>query len=86
VTEIVFPAVGEKSKETRAKMMKWFHATVPHIMFPEGVRVMTLDPIKGNKLTPHSGGPYTVIRQTSNGAYELRDGTGELLDRKYAPS
>ncbi|KAF8968412.1 hypothetical protein BGZ46_010893, partial [Entomortierella lignicola] len=30
--------------------------------------------------------PYTVYRRNTGGAYELRDGTGELLGRNYAPS
>jgi hypothetical protein len=86
MSEVVSPAVEEKSKETQAKMIKRFNATVLHNEFPDGARVMTLDPIKGNKLTPRYERPYTVVRGTTNGAYGLRDGTGELLGRHYAPS
>ena len=32
---------------------------------------MTLDPIKGSKLTPRYEGPYTVAQRTTHGAYEL---------------
>jgi hypothetical protein len=86
MTEVVFPVVEEKSKETQQKMIKRFNATIFHNEFPEGARVMTLDPIKGSKLTPRYEGPYTVARRTTHGAYELRDSTGELLGRHYAPS
>ncbi|KAF9148477.1 hypothetical protein DFQ26_002334, partial [Actinomortierella ambigua] len=30
--------------------------------------------------------PYTVIRRTTDGAYILKDGTGQELHRQYAPS
>ncbi|GJJ67916.1 hypothetical protein EMPS_00262 [Entomortierella parvispora] len=86
MTEIVFPAIDKKSEETQKKMIARFNATVLHNEFPDGAKVMTLDPIRGNKLTPRYEGPYTVVRRTTGGSYELRDGTGESLSRNYAPS
>jgi IS30 family transposase len=86
MTEIVFPAIEEKAKATQAKMIERFNATVLHNEFPDGAKVMTLDPIRGDKLTARYEGPYTVVEKTPHGAYVLRDGTGELLHRNYAPS
>lgn len=86
MTEVVFPAVEEKSKATQKRMIERFNATILHNEFPDGAKVMTLDPIKGDKLLPRYEGPYTVVRRTAGGSYELRDGTGDLLERHYAPS
>jgi hypothetical protein len=86
MTETVFPAVAEKAKATQAKMIARFNATVLHNEYPDGAKVMTLDPLKGDKLTPRYEGPYTVVQRTSTGAYTLKDGTGEILGRNYAPS
>ena len=86
MTEIIFPAIDKKSKETQAKMVERFNATILHNEFPEGSKVMTLDPIRAGKLNPRYEGPYTVVRRTAGGTYELKDGTGTLLGRNYAPS
>jgi len=86
MTEIVFPEVDKKSRETQAKMIARFNATILQNDFPEGAKVMTLDPIHSGKLNPRYEGPYTVIRRTTGGTYELKDGTGALLGRRYAPS
>jgi hypothetical protein len=86
MTKVVFPAIDIKSKETQRKMVERFNATILHNDFPDGAKVMTLDPIKGDKLTPAYEGPYTVVRRTVGGTYELRDGTGAFLNRNYAPS
>ncbi|KAF9995639.1 hypothetical protein BGZ80_007460, partial [Entomortierella chlamydospora] len=86
MTTVVFPTVRERSKITQARMIKRFNATVLHNEFPDGTMVMTLDPIKGNKLSPRYEGPYMVIKRTSHGSYILKDGTGEVLKRHYAPS
>ena len=86
MTEIVFPAVRAKSKARQQKMIERFNATVLHNDFPDGAKVMSLDPIKGDKLTPRYEGPFTVVKRTSHGSYILKDGTGKTLNRHYAPS
>jgi len=86
MTEVVFPAIDAKSRSTQQKMIERFNRTILHNEFPDGVKVMALDPIQGEKLTPRYEGPYTVVRRSTGGAYVLKDGTGELLGRKYAPS
>jgi len=61
MTKIVFPAIDKKSKETQAKMVERFNTTVLQNEFPEGAKVMTLDPIHAGKLNPRYEGPYTVV-------------------------
>ncbi|KAG0249254.1 hypothetical protein BGZ95_007612, partial [Linnemannia exigua] len=86
MTKIVFPAIQTKTRATQKRMIERFNKTVLHNEFPDGAKVMSLDPIKGDKLAPRYEGPFTVVRRTTGGSYELRDGTGALLGRKFAPS
>jgi hypothetical protein len=86
MTKIVFPAIDQKSKEIQRQMVDRFNATVLNNEFPDGAKVMTLDPITNNKLTPKYEGPYIVVRRTAGGSYELKDGTGATLSRNYTPS
>jgi hypothetical protein len=86
MTEVVFPAIDAKARSTQQKMIERFNRTILHNEFPDGAKVMALDPIGGDKLTPRYEGPYTVVRRNTGGAYVLKDGTGELLKRNYAPS
>ncbi|KAG0250769.1 hypothetical protein DFQ27_009215 [Actinomortierella ambigua] len=86
MTETVFPAIAAKSRSTQLKMIERFNRTILHNEFPDGSKVMALDPIHGDKLSPTYEGPYTIVRRSTGGAYELKDGTGVLLNRKYAPS
>jgi transposase InsO family protein len=86
MTEIVFPAIEEKTKRVQSKMIERFNASVLLNDFPEGAKVMTIDPLKGNKLSPRYEGPYAVEKRTSHGSYILRDGTGAQLNRHFAPS
>ena len=86
MTKIVFPAIAAKTKETQRRMIERFNKSVLHNEFPDGARVMSVDPIKGDKLAPRYEGPYTVVRRTAGGSYVLKDGTGAHLDRKFAPS
>lgn len=86
MTEIVFPAVRLRSQAQQKKMIDRFNASVLHNDFPDGAKVMSLDPIKGNKLTPRYEGPFTVVQRSSHGSYILKDGTGAVLTRHFAPS
>ncbi len=86
MSTVVFPAIDAKALSTQKKMIERFNKTILNNEFPDGAKVMALDPIQGDKLTPRYEGPFTVVRRNTGGAYELRDGTGELLGRRYAPS
>lgn len=71
MTEVIFPAVEKKSRATQVCMIERFNATVLHNDFPDGAMVMTLDPIRGDKLTPWYEGPYSVVKCTAHGTYVL---------------
>ena len=86
MTKVVFPAIKLKSKAMQEKMIERFNATVLHNEFPDGAKVMSLDPIRGGKLTPRYEGPFQVVTRTSHGSYVLKDGTGKVLTRHFAPS
>jgi transposase InsO family protein len=86
MTEVVFPGASEKARETQQKMIERFNKSAKQNQFPDGSVVMALDPIKSDKLSPKYDGPFTIVRKDRNGAYVLKDSTGEELHRKYAPS
>jgi len=86
MTETVFPAIDAKSSETQRKMIERFNRTILHNEFPDGSKVMTLDPVLSDALSPRYEGPFVVVRKNTGGAYVLKDGTGKTLGRNYAPS
>ena len=69
MTTIVFPAIEAKTKSTQQKMIERFNRTILHCEFPDGSKVMAVDPIKGDSLSPRYEGPYTVVRKNRGGAY-----------------
>ncbi|KAG0307459.1 hypothetical protein BGZ99_001437, partial [Dissophora globulifera] len=84
--ETVFVAIDERARTTQERTIQRFNASVLNNDFPDGAKVMTLDPILGDKFRPRYKGPYTVVRRNQGGTYELKDGTRKLLPRHYAPS
>ena len=86
MTEVVFPGIAVKTKDTQRRMIERFNQSILLNEFADGARVMSIDPILGDKLTPRYEGPFTVVRKTTGGSYVLRDGTGKELGRKFAPS
>ena len=86
MAEIVFPAVEIRVKEYQRRKAAEFNRSVLLNEFADGARVMAVDPIRGDKLAAQYEGPYTVVRRTTGGSYVLKDGTGEELGRKFAPS
>ena len=86
MAEIVFPAVEIRVKEYQRRKAAEFNRSVLLNEFADGARVMAVDPIRGDKLSARYEGPYTVVRRTTGGSYLLKDGTGETLGRKFAPS
>ena len=85
--DIVFPAVAERSQDTRdkakARAGRAFRSDDP---FPEGSFVMCLDPTRASKLDPMYHGPFKVLRRNRGGAYVLQDPSGALLPRNQPPS
>ncbi|GJJ69417.1 hypothetical protein EMPS_01763 [Entomortierella parvispora] len=86
VTDVVFPGIAAKAKETQRRMVERFNKSILLNEFADGAKVMSIDPIRGDKLAPRYEGPFTVVRKTTGGSYVLRDGTGEELKRNFAPS
>ena len=85
LTEIVFPAVSNKSAETQRKMVEKFNRTHRILEFPPGSFVMARDPLAEGKLAPKYQGPYKVMARTENGSYTLLDTMNQKLSRNYAP-
>ena len=86
LTQLVFPAISEKTKAVQDNMVSHFRAHTKDDLFPEGSFVMVVDTRKYNKLAPHYEGPFKVLRCTRGGSYVLQDMTGALLSRNYPPS
>lgn len=86
MNEVVFPAIETRVKTYQRRKADEFNRTVLLNDFATGALVMSLDPIRGDKLSARYEGPYTVVRKTTGGSYVLKDGTGEELGRKFAPS
>ncbi|KAK3816631.1 MAG: hypothetical protein J3Q66DRAFT_264931, partial [Benniella sp.] len=85
LTDLVFPAVAEKSADTQRKMIDKFNRTHRILEFPPGSYVMAREELPDGKLSPKYQGPYKVMKRTSNGTYTLMDKTKNELARNYAP-
>jgi hypothetical protein len=89
VLSLIYPAISARVRISKEAMIKTLDKHRKQLLpgaFPNGARVMLLDPehasgIK-NKLEAKYIGPYTVIRRSRNGAYVLKDDTGEILERR----
>jgi hypothetical protein len=57
------------------------HRRLVTASLPPGAVVMLKDVHRRFKFEPRNVGPYTIVRRTNNGAYLLRDQTGDILDR-----
>jgi len=85
LTDLVFPAISKKSKETQRKMVDRFNSTHLIMDFPIGSFVMVRDPIHSGALDPKYEGPFKVIRRTTHGTYTLMDKTNSTIPRNFAP-
>jgi len=85
LTNLVYPAISEKSKATQKKMIEKFNASHFLTDFPEGTFVMAKDYTSSGTLEPYYKGPYQVAQRTGHGAYILKDSTGQIEDKRYAP-
>jgi hypothetical protein len=90
VISVIYPAVSERIKLLSADMRKRLdeHRKVLETdPYPKGTIVMIKDVSYANnpglkpKTEPKYVGPYTVVRRTRNGAYQLQDTDGNFLDR-----
>ena len=94
IVSIIYPAISEKIKIVKDKMITSLNKhrrMLKENAFPPGAVVMLIDPqyindpSKKPKWEPKYVGPYTVVRRARNGAYVLKDATGDLLDRHVPP-
>ncbi|KAG9060785.1 hypothetical protein KI688_008866 [Linnemannia hyalina] len=69
MTKTVFPAIDTKTRETQRRMIERFNRTVLHSEFPDGAKVMSLDPILGDKLSPR----IAISNAASSNGRDSRD-------------
>jgi hypothetical protein len=84
IVSLIFPAVSEMVKDKKDKMVQALNKSRRLLMpdgIPAGSTVMMKDPVRADKFEPKYIGPYTIVRRSRNGAYVLKDLTGDLLDR-----
>lgn len=78
--EVIEPAIAERTdtvKEVQKKRMDGKNKIVSPLT--PGTIVWAIDNTRTSKWDPVREGPYTVVRQTDNGAYILKDATGAEL-------
>jgi hypothetical protein len=84
IISVIYPAVSKRIEKSKKKMVANLNKHRRQLMqggLPKGAVVMLIDPHRQNKFEPKYIGPYTIIRRARNGAYVLRDATGDMLDR-----
>jgi transposase InsO family protein len=84
IASLIYPAISERIKSGKSKMLsdlqKHRKLLLPQAI-PEKSSVMIKDPVRTTKFEPKYIGPYEIVRRARNGAYVLKDMTGDLLDR-----
>jgi transposase InsO family protein len=85
LTNIVFPAISEKSKASQKQMIEKFNRSHHITEFPAGSFVMIKDMEATGALDAPYDGPFKVVRRSTHGTYVLRDTMNRLLARNYAP-
>ncbi|KAG1440765.1 hypothetical protein G6F56_011782 [Rhizopus delemar] len=83
MTDIVFPAIANKTKAQIELEQAKFNDTHKLVDYAPGSHVMVRIPNKVGQLAPAYEGPYTVVRKNTGNAYILRDETGVLMPRAY---
>jgi hypothetical protein len=82
---VILPAVNDRILLAKDKMVSHLNKTRRLLLsnsVPTGTTVMLKDPNENRpKFEPKYLGPYTIARRARNGAYVLKDLTGDLLDR-----
>ncbi|KAF9553958.1 hypothetical protein EC968_010018, partial [Mortierella alpina] len=85
LTNLVYPAIADKSADTQRKMIDKFNRTHRIMDFPPGSYVMTREETPDGKLSPKYHGPFKVMSRSDNGSYTLLDITNQTLSRNYSP-
>ena len=87
---IVYPAINERIRRQKKKMIESIDRQQRQLQpneFPDGSRVMILDPEPANKNEPKYVGPYQVVTKDQSGNLVLKHAheNGELLSRHVPP-
>ena len=88
ILSVIFPAISTRIKFVKDRMIASLdkhRRLLNEKSIPPGAIVMLIDPLRKDKFEPKYIGPYTVARRSRNGAYVLKDATGDLLDRHVPP-
>jgi hypothetical protein len=84
IVSLIYPAISERIRGNKDAMIKRLNAhrrLLSPESIPTGTTVMLKDVTRTDKFQPKYVGPYHVVRRARNGAYVLRDLTGDILDR-----
>jgi hypothetical protein len=84
IASLIYPAISERIKSGKNKLIQSLNEHRRLLLpssLPSGSTVMIKDPVRTNKFEPKYIGPYIIVRRSRNGAYVLKDATGDLLDR-----
>ena len=84
ILSLIYPAISDRIKGAKLKLaatLAKHRRIISSESVPPGSSVMLHDPVRNNKFEPTYVGPYTVVRRARNGAYVLKDATGDILDR-----
>ena len=84
ILSVIYPALEARihvSKQAMITRLNKHRRVLMAGAIPNGAVVMLIDKNRLNKFEPKYVGPYYVIRRARNGAYVLRDTSGDMLDR-----
>jgi hypothetical protein len=88
MTDVVFPAIGDKTQAYAQSVFEGFARRHKIIKddFPGGALVMRQVKPRQSKMLPSWEGPYMVVRRSRSGGYILKDTLNEELVQKVPAS
>ena len=86
MTQVLFPAIHEATNKVVTAVKERFDKKHKLVDFLSGMRVMATDETRATKTDPGKVGPFTIIRRTKGGSYEVQDLDGQKVSRNYPPS
>jgi hypothetical protein len=84
ILSLIYPAIDDRiksSKDKLAQSLTRHRRMLTSTSLPNGSTVMIKDQQRANKFEAKYIGPFIIVRRARNGAYVLKDTTGDLLDR-----
>jgi transposase InsO family protein len=85
ISSLILPAINEHVGTVKSKQMQrldTIRRQLAPASLPAGSTVMLKNIYKRTKFDPEYLGPYTIERRARSGTYVLRDGMGDILDRR----